>query len=635
MPELRAQLRLLRRHPARLLTLTGVSALVACSAGTPRAQISAVPASEPPAARAAEGRQAASDHFYRGKALALSGDVECARAEFQASLVAFRDAARPGNSDDLAFGEQLWESVRRYQGVAAGLQEREERQPAEEADSLIARAPSSTREELEAAKREVDGAPAAAFDIPVVVNEQVLRAIAFYQFRTPYQFAGALQRSGRYMPMMRALLKEKGLPQDLVFVAMVESAFKAGAHSHAAAHGFWQFIDGTARRYGLRKTRYLDERSDPVKSTLAAGAYLKDLYEMFGDWHLAMAAYDTGEGRILRGLQRTGAADYWELSATNQLHRETRDYVPFVMAAALIYRDPARFGFDVVPDPPMAFDQIQAPRPVDLAGVAEAIGADLEELEGLNPELRTRSTPRDGGSYPLRVPPGTGPKLIAQLASLPEAPQIVERRVSVKKGDTVARLAKRYGVSVADLCDWNDIKASSRLKRGRVMVIASLTPKAGQKRLLGGGPTAQLAAAAEPPKQPARGQIRAVPTPSSMINTVADLGKPQSVALELTAPRVQPVPRPLPSSYAIPREGFVNEPAATLGEPLRGSPRPSPTQRNPASQRLVHRVRRGETLRKIAERYGLTVDAIRRQNRLRSTSISIGQRLTLTLAAIH
>ena len=142
-------------------------------------------------------------------------------------------------------------------------------------------------------------------------------------------------------------------------MAMIESAFKSNAHSRARAHGFWQFIDGTASRYGLRTTRYVDERSDPEKSTRAAARYLRDLYEMFGDWYLAMAAYDAGEGKILKGLQRLGATDYWQLAPGAFFRRETQDYVPFVIAAALISRDPASYGFDVVPDPPLRFDVVR------------------------------------------------------------------------------------------------------------------------------------------------------------------------------------------------------------------------------------------------------------------------------------
>ena len=155
---------------------------------------------------------------------------------------------------------------------------------------------------------------------------------------------------------------------------MIESAFKSQAHSRAAAKVL-QFISGTGRRYGLKTNRDLDERSDPVKSTRAAAAYFRDLYELFGDWHLAMAAYNAGEGRVLRGLQRTGARSYWELRDGGALHRETKDYVPFFMASALIAKDPVRFGFDVVPDPPLEFDVVDVSRPVELARVARELGS--------------------------------------------------------------------------------------------------------------------------------------------------------------------------------------------------------------------------------------------------------------------
>ncbi len=202
---------------------------------------------------------------------------------------------------------------------------------------------------------------------------------------------------------MRELLRQEGLPQDLVYMAMIESAFKPQAHSRARAHGFWQFIDGTGKRYGLRRTRSFDERSDPVKSTLAAAHYLKDLYEMFGDWNLAMAAYDAGEGKILKGLQRTGAKDYWQLAATSFLRKETRDYVPYVLAAALISKNPLRYGFDVVPDPPLSFEIVSLPRPVDLGRVAEAVersgrgpGPPQQRIDDARDAPRRRSVPAAG-----------------------------------------------------------------------------------------------------------------------------------------------------------------------------------------------------------------------------------------------
>ena len=309
------------------------------------------------AASATDPRQEASDRFHQGKVYALAGDPACARLEFEAALEGFRKAMRPGDSADLAFAGQLWDSVRLYESLPSGDDDERPVAPGQR-DGLIAQETTvPTADELAVARRELEAAgSSASFDVPIVVNDAVLNAVAFYQFRTPKAFAAALQRSGRYLPLMRSILRESGLPEDLVYIAMIESAFKFQASSRAVAKGYWQFIDGTGRRYGLKKGRDFDERSDPVKSTRAAAAYFRDLYEMFGDWYLAMAAYNGGEGRVLRGLQRTGATSFWELCDANALHRETKDYVPFFIAAALISKDPARFGFDVVPDPPLEFD---------------------------------------------------------------------------------------------------------------------------------------------------------------------------------------------------------------------------------------------------------------------------------------
>jgi membrane-bound lytic murein transglycosylase D len=589
---------------------TGLVALLVCgpwscsTAGVKNARTAEpAPAAKPAAAVPAEPSPAqvtATEHFYKGKTLALSGDTGCARAELDEALESFRVAARPGNAEDLAFADQLYESVRLYRELDA---RQPERPPAEDThDSLVATAPASSPEEVETVKREVGtSVEAEAFDIPVVVNDRVLRAIAFYQFRTPQLFAGALQRSGRYLPTMRTLLKEQGLPQDLVYVAMVESAFKSRAHSRKAAHGFWQFIDGTGRRYGLRHTRYVDERSDVVKSTLAAAAYFKDLYEMFGDWHLAMAAYDTGEGRILRGLQRTGARDYWDLASSSVLLQETRDYVPFVLAAALISKNPQRYGFDVVPDAPLAFDVVRVTKPVDLSRVAAAAGASLDELWDLNGELKTRVTPRGFAEYPLRVPAGSAPVLAAKLDALPVAPDVQERRIRARKGDTVARVARRYGVSVADLCEWNDITKTTRLKAGTTLVLAGREPA--PKRAKGAEPAAVLADAS----------VR-----SAQELDVASLPQPSAAA-------VLPA---LPSHVDIPREGFAEDPPRRVAA--------ADSDRAAQYKKIVHTVKSGETLYRIAQKYGLTVDAIRRQNRLgRRTLVAVGRRLTLTIAVLH
>jgi membrane-bound lytic murein transglycosylase D len=602
--------------------LLAAAGLAGC-AGPPPAPppVVAAPPAAPAAPSSSAARDEASELFYRGKTHALAGEAECAREAFHDALETFRTRSRPGDPEDQAFAGQLWDSIRLYGALVEPNGENAgERPPVEDTkDSLIAPQPAPSPEEVETAKREVAGTAARnTFDIPVVINEAVLRAVAFYQFRTPQAFAGALKRSGRYAPLMRGLLKEQGLPQDLFYVAMIESAFKHQAHSRAAAHGYWQFISGTGKRYGLKKTKFVDERSDPVKSTLAAAQYFKDLYEMFGDWHLAMAAYDAGEGKILKCLQRTGARDFWELAAGSCLRRETRDYVPYVLAAALISKDPARYGFDVMPDPPLSFDTVSVPRPVDLGRLAQVVGTPLEDLRLLNGELKTRSTPQGAGSYLLRVPAGTAVALQGRLTSLPPAAQVTEKRIVVKKGENMKKVAARSGVSVAELADWNDLPQSARLKRGMVLTVP-VHQKAG-----GGKPKARPAgdpslAGAQPRPQ---GEIRALPTPESAVTTASDVG-PYTAAAGLT-----PTPRPAPDRVEIPAEGFQSEPPARSASSTGRKPGAAP-----AARRIRYTVQRGDTLYRIATKFGLSVEEIRRENSIGPpASIRAGQRLTLTLA---
>ena len=584
----------------------------ACSSTAPPAAPAAARSAAATAAAcpAPDPRQAASDRFHQGKAYALAGDTACARIEFEAALEGFRTAMRPGDSGDLAFAGQLWESVRLYESLPGAEDEERPAGPGQR-DGLIAQETTvPTEDELSVARREIEGAGSSvSFDVPIVVNDAVLNAVAFYQFRTPKAFAAALQRSGRYLPLMRSVLRESGLPEDLVYIAMIESAFKFQASSRAAAKGYWQFIDGTGRRYGLRKGRDFDERSDPVKSTRAAAAYFRDLYEMFGDWYLAMAAYNAGEGRILRGLQRTGATTFWELRDANALHRETRDYVPFFIAAALIAKEPARFGFDVVPDPPLEFDVVQVPRPVEIARVARELGISVETIQALNGEIRGRSTPRAFSPYPLRLPKGAGTLLEARLSTIPAAPEYAERKVAVRKGESLARFAARNKVSVEELRAANDLRPDAKLRRGTVLVVPVR---------VSGRRAPALAEAAEAPlvAEPARGEVRALPTPSAAVTDAAALGHG-------TVARPVVTPAPLPSRVDIPAGGFETE-----GRPATAS-RPAPAKAS-ARRAGTHTVRQGETLYRIANRYGVTVDDLRRANRMsRSASLRVGQRLSV------
>lgn len=574
---------------------------------------------EEPSAPTIDPRQEASDRFHRGKAHALAGDEACARLEFQAALDGFRAAMRPGDPGDLDFAGHLWESVRLYESIPdpedeEGAADRRQR------DGLLAldSGGTPTADEVAVARREVEEAGASVtYDVPIEVNDAVLNAVAFYQFRTPKAFAEALRRSGRYLPMMRGILRDAGLPEDLVYIAMIESAFKAKAHSRAAAKGYWQFIAGTGKRYGLRTTRDLEERSDPVKSTRAAAAYLRDLYEMFGDWYLAMAAYNAGEGRILRGLQRTGARNFWELREARALHRETRDYVPFFIATTLIAKDPARFGFDVVPDAPLEFEIVDVPRPVDLSRVAREIGVGLDTLRELNGEIVGRNTPRGFASYPLRVPKGAGPVLTAKLSAIPAAPEIREKTVTVRRGDTLSRFAARYRVSVAEIQKANRLGSRTTLRIGQRLVVPTRVAAESV-------PVSELAEAAETAELvlPVRGEVRGLPSPEAAVVDAASLGPDVAMAPAPARPAAA-----LPAQVAIPREGFTSETSDGSGQARKAATRARPAAR-------THTVRRGETLYRIANRYGVSLEELRKANRIgRKGTIRPGQRLAVPESA--
>ncbi|MCG3193456.1 MAG: hypothetical protein DIJKHBIC_02708 [Thermoanaerobaculia bacterium] len=578
----------------------------------------------------------ASEQFYRGKAHALSGEPDCARLEFDAALETIRQNARPGNAADLAFAQQLFDSIDLYRTILSGPNGSEERPPAEDtSDTLIASVPPApSQEELETAKNEVAGSQkSVTYDVPLVVNDAVLRAIAFYQFRTPQHFAAALKRSGRYLPMMRQILREQGLPEDLVYIAMIESAFKPVAHSRKGAHGFWQFIDGTATRYSLRRNRQFDERSDPVKSTLAAAAYFRDLYELFGDWYLAMAGYSTGEGRVIRALQRTGARDYWELNAMSALHPETEAYVPFFLATMIIAKDPMRFGFDVIPDPPLEFETVELDRTMDLARVATAIGSTVEDLRTLNSELTSRFTPRPEPTYPLRVPVGAASILKSALASLPSAPEYEERRVAVKKGDTIERVAARYGMSVTDFRELNDLPQKARLKKGSkvTVLVARIPATVSRPSLVAVRGTVEPAQRASSGAR-VEGEIRALPTPSSAVTNPAEIGIASYQTVSVSSPR--PAPRPLPDTVSIPAEGFARDtvPAVRRVDAEKTVERSEAAKRKASAKarKPSYTVRKGDTLYQIAERHGVTVEKLAKENRIRPrTPLQVGQKLAL------
>jgi membrane-bound lytic murein transglycosylase D len=287
-------------------------------------------------------------------------------------------------------------------------------------------------------------------------------------------FQRALARSGKYRSMMAGILRNEGLPEKLVYLALIESGFSTHAYSRAHALGPWQFMRGTALQYGLTINSWLDERRDPVLSTRAAAAYLKDLHEKFGEWFLAAAAYNAGEGRVGTALQRSKTNDFWLLRQQRKhLNIETRDYVPKFVAAALIGREPERYGFEEISyEAPLEYDEVTVQAPLRLETVARLANTELDIIKELNPALLRNFTPPTAGGFTLRLPVGSQADFLAAYEQLTGAEKIKLSLHTVKKGELLARIAKKYNVTAKQLVKENGLK-SWRLRPGQELIIVS------------------------------------------------------------------------------------------------------------------------------------------------------------------
>ncbi len=311
------------------------------------------------------------------------------------------------------------------------------------------------------------------YDFPVYVNREVMAYIS--QLTTGAkrdQVAQGLGRLTRFHEMFQRIFREEGIPLDLIYFGLVESNFKISAYSRARAKGLWQFIQWTGRRYGLRVDWWVDERSDPEKATRAACRYMKDLYGMFGDWYLVLAAYNSGEGRIQRILNRHPDRDFWEMAEQRLLPRETRNYVPAILASIIVGKNPERFDIRVEPQGPWAGVTVEIPSPTDLRVVAETVGVPIETLQDLNPALRRMLTPPDHKTYPLRVPVDTRQEMLALLYDLPVKDRLMYLEHVVVKGDTLYKICRKYDVSLSALMDFNDIRTRRTVLRiGQVLQV--------------------------------------------------------------------------------------------------------------------------------------------------------------------
>jgi membrane-bound lytic murein transglycosylase D len=314
---------------------------------------------------------------------------------------------------------------------------------------------------------------ATVHDVPIPQNARVLAYVELMQGRLRDYIAESLTRGTKYLPMIQSVFRAEGLPLDLAYIPVIESGFKPTALSKASARGPWQFMKPTAREQGLKFDWYIDERSDPEKATVAAAKYLKSLHKIFdGDWHLVLAAYNGGLGRVQRAMKRSGRKDFWSLAATSKyLPRETREYVPLILAAIVVSKNPTQYGFQITPAEPVAYEKVAVPRAIDLRRVAEWTGTSIDEIQALNPELRRWTTPVRYPEYELKVPAGTAEQFKTRLASASPGDFVSLNWYTVRRGETLTSIARKLRVSRTELAEANHLSIRSRVRTGQELII--------------------------------------------------------------------------------------------------------------------------------------------------------------------
>ena len=314
------------------------------------------------------------------------------------------------------------------------------------------------------------------YDFPVTVNKQVEYYLDFFQNKQRKSFSLWLERSGRYLPMIIQQLEEAGLPKDLVYLPMIESGYSLTAYSKAKAVGPWQFMRATAVHYGLQVNSYIDERRDPVRSTQAAIRYLSELYEMFGSWHLAVAGYNAGEGKIQRGIRRYKTSNFWELAQHRYLKLETKRYVPKLIAAIMIAKSPEDYGFtDIQYQKPLSYDTGKVPRWTNLKAIAVATGCSVEEIKNLNRQLRRMVAPPEFNYYDIKVPAGKGELLAQNLPRVHVSVSTEFKSYTIRKNDTLKRICTKYNLNKKTLLKANNLRKAKLTAGNRLRIPYQIT----------------------------------------------------------------------------------------------------------------------------------------------------------------
>jgi len=435
--------------------------------------VTPTPASDPVAdliARVEKNYQAGLDAYQ-------AGQTEAAKQDFDSALNALLESNLDIRSDDRLQKEfdHVVEGINHLDLGSLGLSSDSDTQKAEPAPIDETNDITLSPDAKIKAKAQLE-IKSTHSDLPLMMTDQVAGYISYFSNRGRGTFERAFARSGRYHDMMVSILKQEGVPQDLIYLAQAESGFHPLAVSRVGARGIWQFMASRARGYGLQHNMWVDDRQDPEKSTRAAAHHLKDLYAQFGDWYLAMAAYNSGPGTVQAAVKRTGYADFWELYRRNVLPKETRNYVPIILAMTIVSKNLSQYGFDDVSmDEPIAYDAVTINYPVDLHLVAECVDVPPAQLQELNPSLLRLTTPREG-TFMLHLPKGTKDQYQTAIAAIPPDMRLWWRYHKVQPGDTLTSLARSYRVTAKSIATANHLDATDTDLEADAKVVIPIAP---------------------------------------------------------------------------------------------------------------------------------------------------------------